>query len=209
MNRITVAAALGLLAAGVAVADIPPPKGLRRIPIEYKLEATAEFPDYAFFAVSGGDKAEPVKLDPKAPATVRAGGGRYRTAQLVAVPKGAAKAYPGEKEFLAAVAAGKVDGAVKAKEYFQAFTTVKDADPRAVIVERYTVEKVGPGGITLAPVKEPGGAKPDGGEEAAGADEDAHAVPAPRYGRLAAGVSVSLAVVLAGLLIARRARSGR
>jgi hypothetical protein len=205
MKRLLAAAAL-VAVAGTAAADIPPPKGLRRIPLEHKITTEKEFPDFALYAVSGGDKAEAVKLDPKTPATVTAGGGRYRSAQLVAVPKDAAKKYPSEKEFLAAVAAEKVDGLLKAKNYFSAFTTVKDADTRKTIVVEYKLEKVDPkDGIVLTEVNSE--REPKKGESRGGEDDEAAAY-APRGGAWVAGLTAAAGLAFGGVWVARRGRRG-
>jgi hypothetical protein len=195
---------LGALAVSVARADIPPPKGLKRISLEHKITTEKEFADYAFFAVSGGDKATAVKLDPKTPATVTAGGGRYRTASLVAVPKGAEKKFDSEKDFLAAVAKGTVEGMLKAKTTFDAFTTVKDSDPRKTIVKEYTLEKIDPkDGIVLT-------AKKDDAKDSPEESDDAGATAiAPHGGLWVAGMIASLGVLLAGLWLVTRCRGHR
>lgn len=203
MKRLLLGAAMvGLLAVSSVQADVPPPKGQKRIPLEYKIETAKDFADYAFFAISGGDKAEALKLDPKKAATVKAGGGRYRFAQLVAVPKDAAKGFPSEKEFLAAVAKGKVDGLVKSKTNFVAFTVVKDTDTRKTIVETYTVEKIdAKEGIVLKKVE----AKKDGRQD----EEESSPVVAPSgaaFPWMAAGLGLAGAFCFAGLWLVRRRR---
>jgi hypothetical protein len=205
MKRLVLGAAIvGLMAVGGAQADVAPPKGLKRIPLEYKITTDTAYADYAFFAISGGDKAEAVKLDPKTPATVKAGGGRYRIASLVAVPKDAAKGFPSEKDFLAAVAKEKVDGLVKSKTVFDAFTTVKDTDTRKTIVETYKVEKIdAKDGIVLKKVGEPRGEKKDGKEE----ESPAAALPeGAAFPWMAAGLAGAGVIGFAGLWLARRTR---
>lgn len=204
MTRLLAVVLLGAMA-GTAVADIPPPKGQKRTPLEHKITTEKEFPDFALYVISGGDKAEAVKLDPKTPATVTAGGGRYRAVQLVAVPKDAAKKYAGEKEFLAAVAAEKVDGLLKAKNYFSAFTVVKDTDTRKSIVVEYRLEKIDPkDGIVVTEVTAAGDKEPakKGGE---GEDEGVTAYT-PRSGLWVAGLAAAAALALGGVWLARRGR---
>jgi hypothetical protein len=208
MNRLVWVAAVGLVCAGIAQADIPPPSGLKRVSLEHKITTDKEYPDYVFYAVSGGDKVEPVKIDPKTPAVIKAGGGRYRFVNLVVVPKGAAKEYQTDKEFNAAIASGKVTGQVKAKTGFDAFTTVKDGDTRRTIVKEYRLEKIDDkDGIVLAMKKDATSAPVKDLP-----DEDPTsevAAFAPRGGVWVAGLTASLALVLTGLWLTRRNRTSR
>ena len=214
MNRLLTATVLGLLVGSVAWADIPAPKGLKRLPMEHKITTEKEYPDYTFFAVSGGDKATALKLDPKTPATIAAGGGRYRFASLVAVPKDAAKKYDSEKDFLAAVAGGKVDGLLRSKLSFSAFTEVKDSETRKVIVVEYKIEKIdAKEGIVFAGEKKdsgrpvPPGLPPnDSPEDSDGTTDAAVTAYTPRGGLWIAGLAASLALVLTGLWMVRRNR---
>lgn len=193
MTRLASAALLvGLITATAARADVAPAKGLKRLPLEHHIATEKDFPDLDFFAVSG-DQATPLKLDAKTPATVRAGGGRFRVAELVAVPKDAAKSYPTEKEFRTAVAGGKVPGTVRAKTVFTAFTEVKDSDPRKVGVMKYKLEKIDEkAGLVVVQVKdEP---KPE--------EEEARNAPASRP--VALGLALAGCAGFAGLVVARR-----
>src|SRR5437764_3106329 len=185
---------VGLLAASAAHADIAPAKGLKRLPLEHQITTEKDYPDLAFFAVSG-DPATPLKFDAKTAATVRPGAGRFRVAELVAVPKDAAKSYPTEKDFQAAVAGGKVAGTVRSKTVFTAFTEVKDTDPRKVGVMKFKLEKIDDkNGLVLVPVKDE--AKPE--------EEEAANGPASR--QLALGLALTGFVGLAGFAVARRRR---
>lgn len=208
MKRL-LAVAVGFLCVATAAADIAPPRGVKRVPLEYKVETERAYPDYTFFAISGGDKAQPVKLDPKTPAKVTAGGGRYRVAMLVAVPKDAAKSFPNDKAFTAAVASGKVPGLIRTKTPFYAFTDLKDSDTRKVVVQRYKVDKVDAReGIVLVQVKD---AKCDADEDD-GTPVENPEVPlaaAPKGKIWVAGASATLAVMLTGLWLARRTRGPR
>ena len=58
MKRLLGVLVLGLLVAGVAHADIAPPKGQKRVVLDNKITVEKEFSDYAFFLVSGRDKIE-------------------------------------------------------------------------------------------------------------------------------------------------------
>lgn len=192
MKPIAFAALLaGLLAASAARADIAPPKGFKRLPLEHKIETEKDYPEYSFFSVGFLAKdATPVKLDAKTPATVTGG---YRGVSLVAVPKDAAKSYPTEKDFQAAVAAGKVEGAIKAKTILPSFTEVKDTDPRKVGVMKYKLEKIdAKDGIVLVPVKDE--VKPE--------EEEALTQPASRP--VALGLALAGFIGFTGLVVARR-----
>jgi len=231
MRRTLAALVLGLFVAGVAWADVPPPKGFKRVTLDNKITTEKEFPDYRFYTVIGGagkgggfkENADAaanakgvteVKFDPKTPIEIKGAGrnpGIGRQGHLVAVPKDAEKNYPGEKEFLAAIRLGKVEGQLRAKANFDAITTVKDSDPRAAVVMEFKVEKVdAKDGIVGKFVREE--KDPDKKDPAEESDEagDAPAVTAytPRAGVWVAGLAASLAVVLAGLWLARRSRHG-
>src|SRR5262245_61749107 len=157
MNRL-LALLTVLLFAGAAVADVPPPKGFKRVVVDHKITTEKEFADYTFFTVIGKDRVTQVKFDPKTPIDIFAKdrGGRFLNCTLVAVPKDAAKTYDSEKEFHAAIAAGKVEGQVKAKEGFFTQMEVKDTEPRNNILMEYKLEKIdAKTGIVLAKKEEP------------------------------------------------------
>jgi hypothetical protein len=182
MTRIAFTALLaGLLAATAAQADLAPAKGLKRLPLEHMITTEKDYPEYTFFSVGFlGKDATPLKLDAKTPAKIT---NVYRLATFVAVPKDAAKSYPTEKDFHAAVAGGKVEGTIKAKTGFGAFIEVKDSDPRKTAVMKYKIEKIdAKDGIVLVEVKNE--AKPE--------EEESLTQPASR--------SVALGLGLAGLL---------
>ena len=52
MTRLVGVLALGLLVAGAVRADVPPPKGLKRVVLDNKITTEKDFPDLAFFLVS-------------------------------------------------------------------------------------------------------------------------------------------------------------
>jgi hypothetical protein len=196
---------LGLLVTSVAYADLGPPKGLRRVPLVHKITTEHEFPDHVFFLVSGRDKVEPVKLAPKTPLEISGVGrvGPFRFTELVAVPKDAAKKYGSDKDFHAAIAAGKVDGLVKSKTGFSAETTIKNTDTRRLVVEEYRLEKIDTkNGIIITRIKGEPEPAPDG---PTGAEAGA-TVYTPRGGLWIAGVVASLAVAFTGLWLVRRNR---
>jgi len=209
MNRLFLAGLLGLLAASSANADIPPPKGLKRVQLDQKITTEKDITDYSLFTVVGGEKVEAVKLDAKTPLVISGAGrgGRFAFAQLVAVPTDSAKKYGTEKEFFAAIASGKVEGLVKAKNGFGAFTTVKDTDTRKVVVEEYTFEKIdAKEGIVLksaAKEKEPEKKSDPQESDEPGTDATAFA---PRGGVWVAGLALTAALVMGGLWLSGRNR---
>jgi hypothetical protein len=232
MNRVLGVLVLGLVVAGVAHADVAPPKGMKRVPLDHKITTDKEFPDYRFYTViggggkAGGPKGNPVasargvtevKLDPKTPIEIKAAGrgaGIGRQGLLVAVPKDARKNYASDEEYLAAIRLGKVEGQVRAKTNFDAITTVKDTDTRTTVVYEWKVEKIDPKeGFTL---KSPFGDVPKatppkdgkGGDEPEEFDDedDAAAAYTPKNAAWVAGLAAMLGLVFAGLWLARRGR---
>jgi hypothetical protein len=204
MTRLVGVLALGFLVAGTVRADVAPPKGLKRVVLDNKITTEKDFSDLAFFLVSGGDKVEPVKFDPKTPLVIEGAGrgGRFRFVQIVAVPKDAAKNYDGEKAFHTAIAAGKVQGQVKSKGGFSTLTTIKDTDARKAVVEEYKLEKIDPkDGLVFVSAKAgPTSAPPKGG----GKEEEEETAYAPKNGVWVAGLAAALSMVFAGLWLARR-----
>ncbi len=212
MKRL-LAVVVALAVAVPVLADVPPPRGFKRVDLEYKVTTEKEYPDYLFFVISGGDKATALKLGPKTPATVTAGGGRYRLATLVAIPRDAAKKYDSEKAFLAAVATGKVAGMLKARTGFFAFTEVKDTDDRKVIVIERKIESLDPkAGIVFAVEKKGPGAPPPpkGKGQAPESEEPTESVTlyTPKGGVWVAGLAATMAFVFVGLWFFGRSRRG-
>lgn len=196
--RTTLAVALLAAAVATARADVPPPPGLKRVTVDHKIETTKEFADFTFYTIVGFEKVTEVKLDPKKPFTIegKGRGGPFQFCTLVAVPKGAAKAYPTEKEFHAALAKDKVPGQIKAKEDFSSLTTIKSTDARTSVTLTHKLEKVSEkDGIVFA-VPEKKGGKPEEEEEAA----------QPRGGLWVAGLAATAGLVLGGLWLAGRSR---
>jgi hypothetical protein len=108
-----------------------------------------------------------------------------RLAELVAVPKDAAKRYASVKDFQAAIAAGKVEGMVKGNARFSPETTLKDTDPRRSVMEEHKLEKLdAKEGLVIKPIqKKPGPSEEPAAEEA----ETGGTVYTPRGGVLIAG----------------------
>jgi hypothetical protein len=200
------ASLIGLIAASFAQADIAPPKGLRRVIVDHKITTDRDFPDYQFYLVYGQSKVEAVQLGSKTPLVIPGIGrvGPDRLAELVAVPKDAAKRYAGVKDFHAAIAAGKVEGMVKGNARFSPETTLKDTDPRRSVMEEHKLEKLdAKEGLVIKPIqKKPGPSEEPTAEEA----ETGGTAYTPRGGVLIAGLAATLAVVFAGLWLARRYR---
>lgn len=202
--------------AGVALADIAPPKGFKRVPLDHKTTAEKEYADYAFYTITGRETVAAVKLHPKNPLTIsgtgRAGPNGY--VQLVAVPKDAAKKYDAEKDFHAAIAGGKVEGLVKSKTGFGGVTTIKTEDARKTVTEEHKLEKIdAKEGLVVTAVKAEGKddkpttappKDPKPGEE----DGDAGEAVAftPRGGVWVAALAATAAVALAGVWLAGRRR---
>jgi len=208
--KLILATVLVLFAVNAAPADIGPPPGFKRIPAEHKITTEKEYPDFVFFKVVG-ETATLVKLDPKTPAVVTGTGlGPYRSGRLAAVPKEASKKFDSEKEFLAAVGKGKVEGLLWAKPWFGGQTEVKVGETRKVIVTEYKIEKIDPKlGIVFAEDKKPEDqpAPPAPAKESP-EDSDGTTPTAytPKSGVWVAGLAGTFAIVLTGLWIARRGR---
>ena len=233
MRRALGALVLGLLAVVVtasARADVPPPKGFKRVTLDHKITTDKEFPDYVFFTVIGGggkagggknplagaEGVTQVKFDPKTPIVIPGAGrgaGIGRQGHLAAVPKDSEKNYSSEKEFLAAVRAGKVEGLVRAKTQLDSLTTVKDTDTRTTVVQEYKVEKVdAKDGLVLTRLKEGEPTDKDGKKDSPEDDFDAPVSATaftPRGGMWMAGLAASLAAMLTGLWLVTRSRRGR
>jgi hypothetical protein len=209
MTRLTGAAIVGLLAVTVAWADLIPP-GTRNIPVEHRIDTEKDNPNWAFFTIRGSGEVKAVKFDAKTPVVIPGnaaiGNGPvpqpgekrtrpYRSTVLVAVPAEAARAYPSEKELLAAVGEGKITGAVESKPLGD-HENVKTNDPRKKVSNRFLLDKIdAKEGIVLQPVKdEP---KPE-------EDESVAAGPAHVTRWVAMGLAQSAAVGFAGLWFLRR-----
>jgi hypothetical protein len=205
-----------LVVVPAARADLIPP-GTKNIPIEYKIETDAEHADWAFFVVHGSGGIKQVKFDPKNPVTIPGSSGvgngpvrrpgekgepldlPYRASTLVAVPKNSLKKYAGEKELYAAIADGKVEGQVRAKDAFRDHENAKVTDPRKSITRRFKVTKVDAKGIVLE------AAKADPAAPGPGEEEEASARP-PVYLWVAVGLAAAGSFGFAGFWYTRRTR---
>ena len=145
MYRTLLALAVGLLAAATATADLGPPRGFKLVPVDHRFTTEKEYPDYLFFAVSGGKgpraKLTPLTIDPKTPGVFPGAGrtGIGRLGTLVAVPKDAAKKYDSEEKFHAAVKNQEVEGMLKTSTRLDSQVQVKDTDARKVVVREHSV----------------------------------------------------------------------
>lgn len=207
MNNLLVALTV-LVVAGTAVADIPPPKGQKRVSAEYKITTDKEIPGYTFYTIVGGDLIKAITFDPKSPIDLSGSNrlGGARPAALVAVPAGAAKKYATEKEFHDALKARKVEGQVSARVSLNSFAVIKDTDPRTTVLREYTFEKIDPKEGIVLKAKDQVAPKKGAGKEAPEDDSDASVADAPPRGAWVAGAAAALAVTLGGLWIAGRAR---
>jgi hypothetical protein len=140
MNRV-LAALCVVFTSAVALADIPPPAGFKRILRVHRITTDKEFNDYTFFKVHF-DEVKAVKLDPKN-AVVFDGAG-LAGADLVAVPRDAAKKYASEKEFHKAILEDKVPGMHKSNEDFSTRGTAKITFKGDKLTLEYKLEKIDP-----------------------------------------------------------------
>ncbi len=205
MSRTLLALGMALLAAHAVRADGLPPKGAKRVVADHKITTEKEFPDYAFYTVIGKGVVTAVKLDPKTPVEIPGaarGAGIGRNGYLVAVPKGAEKAYGSEKEFHAAIGAGKVEGQVRSKARLDSADTIKDTDKRDTITHEHKVEKVDKDGIVLSTKRDVAAPEKKDSPDA----EDGVTAYTPRGGVWVAGAASFAALTLGGLWAVGRSR---
>jgi hypothetical protein len=218
MKKLT-AAALSLLLVGTATADIPPPipKGFKRVPLSHRITTEAEFPDYLLFTVQNvrqiretSRTAAPAKLNAKTPLTLSTGAGASVSTsyELTAVPKDAAKSYPTEKEFLKAVAEGKVAGQLTSKTLIEgsSATNIKDNDPRKEVVREYKLVKIDPKDGVVITTSEAIKKNSEGQCDEEDVALDSPVTEPARGGVWVAGFAASAALVFGGLWLARRGR---
>lgn len=223
MNRL-LAMVAALLGTSVALANFPPPpRGFPQGRVKHKITTDKEYPDYIFYSTVNGFpevKARDItelKLDPKTPITIDCTKVGFKKAvQLIAVPKDAKKKFDSEKEFLAALADGKVEGVVRTKNYFSKLDEPKiDKGQGKVVVKEYKIEKIDPKeGIVLVEEKgaeavpEPPAPPKESPEDSDESCSDGVAnVYTPKGGVWIAGLAGAFSVVLAGLWIVRRPRN--
>lgn len=146
MNRVVAVLCVAFTSA-VALADIPPPAGFKRITRVHKITTDKEFAEYAFFKTRF-DEVKAVKLDPKNAVVFDDAG--LAGGDLVAVPREAAKKYASEKEFHKAILEDKVPGMHKTSEDFSTRGTAKITFKGDKLTIEYKLEKIdAKSGITL------------------------------------------------------------
>ncbi len=207
MTRSLLAFAVGLLAVVAARADIPAPPaaGKRFLPLQYKIETAADFPDYDFYTVADFG-ATKVPFGVKTPAVLY--GTIVRRGMFVAVPKGAREKFKSDDEYRLALLVGTIPGQV-GSDPLPLREEVAVADKRPGLVYTVALEKLdakgrmvlkksGKAPVVAAPPTPPGqpAADPSG--------EDSSAAPQPRGGGVVAGIALALALGFAGLRLARR-----
>ncbi len=205
---LTVVGVLGGVAETTVRADGLPPRGQKRIPVDYRISTEKNFPEYEFFTIIGFQRVTPVKLDTTNPVVIPGAGrmGRSSVCSFVAVPKDAAKKYASEAEFLQALRNGTVEGLVRAKTRLGSTTTVKESDPRKMAVVEYRVEKItATEGIVLVPAKTQGTSS-EAQEDSTTTEDAAPPTTFTRAGLLLGGLSLSAAVLFMGLWMVRRTR---
>lgn len=212
-------ASIVLLAlAGTASADLlpPTPKGFKRVPASHQIATEKDFPEYSLFVVkvaysAPGQKTErtaaPAKLDPKNPLTLKTSAGASFTTsyELVAVAKDAAKEFASEKDFLQAIADGKVKGQLTAKTKISGGSTtlIPEKDARKEAVTKHNLEKIDKDGLVLTTEKSKDPVPPPGCDDS----EDADAVTtAPKHAAIAAGLGFTGALLLTGFWLVGRSR---
>ena len=150
--------ALWVAAVSVAAvrADVAPPPGQVRVPLDHVIQTDKSYPEYVFVVVVGGEADWSYKAELSKDKPLRIAGkdrhGRARLCWLAAVPADAAKEFKTDKELLAAVAGNKVKGLLTSKgASFDSFTVVPEKNASKVVEETYRVERITPEeGIVLA-----------------------------------------------------------
>ena len=159
MARSFALALLGLMSAAVARADLAPPLGQVRVPLDNVIRTDKSYPEYVFVVVIGGDPAWSYKatLDKDTPLRIAGKGrdGRARLCSLAAVPAEAARQFKTDKELVAAVAGMKVKGVLTDRgASLDSFAVVPKKNAPESIEETYRVERITPEeGIVLAAAK--------------------------------------------------------
>jgi hypothetical protein len=212
MRKTAAMALVVVLAPAVGRADLLPP-GTKNIPIENRIEAEKDHPEWTFFVVHGSGGVKKVALDAKTPIVIPGSSGvgtgplprpgdkprtlPYRASALVAVPTSAVKAYKTEKDLHAAVEDGKVPGMRPVNGHFFDHENAKAADPRKSIVKRYRITKLdGKTGATVEPIK----------DEQRKEEEEAVAAAPGSFAWMAAGLAIAGILGFAGLVLAARFR---
>jgi hypothetical protein len=217
MRRLLAVTAVLALASTASADLLPPtPKGFKRVPASHQIVTEKEFPEYSLFVVkvafsAPGQKTErtaaPAKLDPKTPLVLhtQAGASFVTSYEFVAVPKDAAKEFANEKDFLKAIADGKVNGQLTAKTKIGggSSTLIPEKDARKEAVTKHKLEKIDKDGIVLTTEKSNDPVPPPGCDDS----EEADSVAAtPKQGALVAGLGFTAALLLTGFWLAGRNR---
>jgi hypothetical protein len=201
MTRSILALTVLGLAMSDARADVAPPKGQVRVPVDYVISTNKDYPDYVFVVVIGADAewSKKAELTKDKPLRIEAAGrgGRARLCWLAAVPADAAKGFKSDKELFQAVIDRKIPGLVTTKDTgFSPFTVRSEKDAPKLIEEKYKLDRLDKeAGIVLS------------AEKVGRADDpDPHGLKEESAVRWAvAGVAAALAVSGLGLwLIGRR-----
>jgi hypothetical protein len=159
MHRASVCLAALWVAGGVVRADVAPPPGQQRVPVDHIIESDRAYPDYVFFVVIGSEADWSYRCDigPGSPVRIAGAnrGGRAQMCWLAAVPTKSTEGYPDEQALLIAIIGGKVAGALKSKVAFDPFEVRPSVNAPSVIERRHRIEQVSPDqGIVIATAPE-------------------------------------------------------
>jgi hypothetical protein len=146
MSRASACLAALTLAIGVVRADVAPPPGQQRVPVDHIIESDRTYPEYVFFVVIGAeaDWSYRCEVGPGSPVWIGGAkrGGRAQMCWLAAVPKSATEGFLDEQALLAAIIGGKVPGTVNSKVYFDPFEVVPSLNAPSLIERRHRIEQV-------------------------------------------------------------------
>ena len=202
MSRFAACFAFVLRSAGLAVADIPPPDGTRRVPLDNIIESDQAFPDYVLFVVVGGNEQWTFRSDigPGKPIRITGAGrnGIARMCWLAAIHAGAAKAYTDDAELVRAVAGDKVPGTQKSKVHFDSFVVRRESGAPESVEQHYKLERIDTkDGVVLTPIGDVVGS-----DDGAATSDEGRSILRPAIIAIAA----CFAVAGLGLWIVRRRR---
>jgi hypothetical protein len=162
--RASVCLAALTLASGVVRADVAPPPGHERVPVDHIIESDQAYPEYVFFVVIGAQAEWSYRCEvgPGSPVRIAGAkrGGRAQVCWLTAVPKAATEGYPDEQALLGAILGGKVPGVVTSKVFFDPFEVLPSRNAPSLVERRHRIEQVSPDQgivISTAPGSIPGG----------------------------------------------------
>lgn len=208
MRRFLTALTVLAVATGFATADIPipPPQGKKFVDVKSTVKLETDVKGYVFYTradAPGQMGAEPKKFEVGTKDAVQLPEWGRRPMDLFAVPQGVAAKYKTVKEWNDAIF-NKKDGILR--HTFPAQEAVAADDKRKQIDRAFAIQSVdAKDGIQVVEVKadgktvQPQAEKKDKEEQAS----------AGGTRRLVAGGALAAGVALAGLWVARRARTGR